>query len=69
MSRERGQGRNAEQRMDKTAVANIDFRRLDQPFADIGMQRRQAAYEHQIYEQVDVTVDASGADFQCLRKR
>ena len=58
-----------QQRMHEAAVPHVDLRRLDEAFADVGVEGRQAAHEEQVGQQVDVSGHGLAVDGQRARQR
>jgi len=58
----------AQQRMQQTAVAQIHLRTLHQPFAEVGVQRRQPSHQEQVHHQIEITGDGLAVDAQAARK-
>ena len=54
MSEEAIEVGDAEERMDETAVADVDLGRLHQPLADVDVPRLQPTHEKQVDEEIEV---------------
>ena len=52
----------ARQGMHQAAVANVNFRRFDQPLAGIAVPRSQAAHEQKIDQEVEIARDCLGTE-------
>ena len=57
-----------QQRMHDAAVAHVDLRRLDEALAHVGVERRQAAHQEQIRQEVDVAGHGLAVDGQRARQ-